>query len=167
VVEAAAKMADWGSKPPAGRARGFACGYMAHTPTAGVIEISVDRGTGQIRAHRFWSAVDPGIVVNPDTILAQTEGNVIYGLSQMLKERMTLANGEVEQTNFGDYEVLRMSEVPEIHTQIVKTSHRPTGIGEIALPLVGGCVANALFALTSKRLRHMPFTPARVKAALA
>lgn len=166
VIETAAEMANWGRKPDAGRAFGFAFAYVADTPAAGVIEISLDRGTGKIRAHRFWSAVDPGIVVNPNVVLAQTESNVIYGLSQMLKERMTLANGEVQQSNFSDYEVMRMSEIPEIETRIVRSEHRPTGIGEIALPLIGGAVSNAVFAMTGKRLRHMPFTPERVKSAL-
>jgi isoquinoline 1-oxidoreductase beta subunit len=132
-----------------------------------VIEISLDRASGTIRAHKFWSTVDPGIVVNPDIVISQTESNVIYGISQMLKERMTLAKGEVEQSNFSDYEVLRMSEAPEIVTKIVPSANRPTGIGEVALPLIGGAVSNALFAMTGKRLRHMPFTPERVKAALA
>jgi isoquinoline 1-oxidoreductase beta subunit len=167
VIEEAAKMADWGKKPAAGRAYGFAFAYVAGTPTAGVIEISLDRASGVIRAHNFWSAVDPGIIVNPDIVVSQTESNVIYGLSQILKERMTLADGAVQQSNFSDYEVLRMSEVPAIHTSIVRSENRPTGIGEIALPLMGGTVANAVFALTGKRLRHMPFTPERVKAALA
>ncbi len=167
VIETAAKMADWGRKPDEGKALGFSFGYVAGTPTAGVIEISLDRQTGKIRAHRFWTAVDPGIVVNPRIILAQTESNVIYGLSQMLKERMTLANGAVEQSNFFDYEVIRQSEVPEIFTTIVSSDNRPTGIGEIALPLIGGSLANAVYAMTGKRLRHMPFTEERVKAALA
>jgi isoquinoline 1-oxidoreductase beta subunit len=167
VIEEAAKMAGWGKKPEAGHAYGFAFAYVAGTPTAGVVEISLDRASGVIRAHNFWSAVDPGIIVNPDIVVAQTESNVIYGLSQILKERMTLADGAVEQSNFSDYEVLRMSEVPAIHTSIVRSDNRPTGIGEIALPLMGGTVANAMFALTGKRLRHMPFTPDRVKAALA
>jgi isoquinoline 1-oxidoreductase beta subunit len=167
VIEETARMANWGSKPADGRAFGFAFAYVVGTPTAGVIEISLDRNTGTIRAHNFWTAVDPGIIVNPDTVIAQTESNVIYGLSQILKERITLAGGAVEQSNFSDYEVLRMSEVPAIHTKIVHSDNRPTGIGEVALPLMGGVVANAMFALTGKRLRHMPFTPARVKAALA
>ena len=167
VIEETAKMASWGKKPQAGRAFGFAFAYVAGTPTAGVIEVSLDTKSGHIRAHRFWTAVDPGIVVNPNIIAAQTESNVIYGVSQILKERMTLANGEVEQSNFSDYEVLRMSEIPEIYTKIVKSDNRPTGIGEIALPLIGGAVSNAVFAMTGKRLRHMPFTAERVKTALA
>lgn len=167
VIDEVVRMAEWGKKAPEGHAYGFAFAYVVGTPTAGVIEISLDRASGIIRAHNFWSAVDPGIVVNPDTVIAQTESNVIYGLSQILKERITLADGAVQQSNFSDYEVLRMSEVPEIHTSIVRSENRPTGIGEVALPLIGGATASAMFALTGKRLRHMPFTAARVKAALA
>ena len=174
VIEATAEMANWGGKAAKGRALGFAFAEYAGTQTdfegtltAGIIEISLDRKTGTIRAHRFWSAVDPGIVVNPDTVLAQTEGNVIYGLSHVLKERVTLSDGRVQQTNYADYPVLRMSEMPEIRTKIIASDRRPSGIGEIALPLIGGAVANAVFAMTGKRLRHMPFTPERVKQALA
>ncbi len=167
VIEECVTLANWGSKPAEGRALGFSFAYVVGTPSAAVIEISLDRNTGAIRAHKFWSTVDPGIVINPDIVISQTESNVIYGISQMLKERMTLAKGEVEQSNFSDYEVLRMSETPEIITKIVHSTNRPTGIGEVALPLIGGAVSNALFAMTGKRLRHMPFTPERVKAALA
>jgi isoquinoline 1-oxidoreductase beta subunit len=174
VIETAAEMASWGKPAAKDRALGFS--FIEYTGTdaksegslsAGIIEISLDRTTGAIRAHRFWSAVDAGIVVNPDTVLAQTEGNVVFGLSQILKERMTLVDGRVQQSNYADYPVLRMSEVPEIHTRIIASDVRPTGIGEVALPLIGGAVGNAVFALTGKRLRHMPFTPERVKAALA
>ena len=98
---------------------------------------------------------------------SQSESNVIYGLSQALKERITLANGAVEQSNFSDYEVLRMSEAPEIHTRVISTDDKPTGIGEIVLPLVAPAVSNAVLALTGKRLNHLPMTPDRVKAALA
>jgi isoquinoline 1-oxidoreductase beta subunit len=166
VIEECLTLANWGTKPAEGRAYGFSFAYVVGTPSAAVIEISLDRKTGAIRAHKFWSTVDPGIVINPDIVISQTESNVIYGVSQMLKERMTLAKGEVEQSNFSDYEVLRLSETPEIVTKIVHSTNRPTGIGEVALPLIGGAVSNALYAMTGKRLRHMPFTPERVKAAL-
>lgn len=167
VIEECLALANWGEKPAEGRARGFSFAYVVGTPSAAVMEISLDRKSGVIRTHKVWTTVDPGIVVNPDIVIAQTESNFIYGISQMLKERMTLAEGAVEQSNFSDYEVLRMSESPDIVTKIVHSTNRPTGIGEVGLPLVGGAVANALFAMTGKRLRHMPFTPERVKAALA
>lgn len=167
IIEETAKMAAWGRKPDAGRAFGFAYADVWGTQTAAVVEISLDRASGKLRVHQVWTAVDPGIVINPNTVVAQTESNVIYGLSQVLKERITLAQGAVEQSNFSDYEVLRQSEVPEIITKVSATDNRPTGIGEIALPLMGGAVGNALYALTGKRLRHMPFTQDRVKKALA
>jgi isoquinoline 1-oxidoreductase beta subunit len=166
IVETVAKMANWGAKPADGRAIGFAYADVWRTPVAGAAEISLDRDSGVIRVHRFWNAVNPGIVVNPDIVVQQSESNVVWGLSQALKERITFKDGAVEQSNFDDYEVLRMSEVPEIMTEVVVSNDRPTGIGEIVLPVVGPAVANAFFALTGKRLRHMPFTPERVKQAL-
>ncbi|MEX0591339.1 MAG: molybdopterin cofactor-binding domain-containing protein [Xanthobacteraceae bacterium] len=166
IIETVAKMANWGSKPAEGRALGFAYADIWRTPVAGAAEISVDRNTGVIRVHRFWNAVNPGIVVNPDIVVQQSESNVVWGVSQALKERITFKDGAVEQSNFHDYEVLRMSEVPEIHTEVIVTNDRPTGIGEIVLPVVAPAVANAVYALTGKRLRHMPFTPVRVKEVL-
>jgi isoquinoline 1-oxidoreductase beta subunit len=136
------------------------------TPAAAVAEVSVDAQRGVIRVHNFWNAINPGIVVNPDGVVAQCEGGIVFGLSHVLKERISFAGGAVMQSNFHDYEVLRLSEVPEIRTQVISTDDRPTGVGEIATPLVAPAVANAVFALTGKRLRHLPFTPDRVKAAL-
>jgi isoquinoline 1-oxidoreductase beta subunit len=166
VIETVAQMANWGAKPAEGRALGFAYADIWRTPVAGVAEVSVDAATGVIRCHRFWNAVNPGIVVNPDTVVAQSESNVVWGLSQALKERITIKDGAVQQSNFHDYQVLRMSEVPEIETRVIASDDRPTGIGEIVLPVVAPAVASAVAALTGKRLRHVPFTPERVKEAL-
>jgi isoquinoline 1-oxidoreductase subunit beta len=105
-------------------------------------------------------------VVNPSTVVSQLESNVVWGLSQALKERMVLVDGVVQQNNYYDYEILRMSETPEIHCRILQTDNEPSGIGEVSLPMVGCAVSNAFFALKGKRLRHMPFTPDRVKQAL-
>lgn len=166
VLETVAQMANWGTRPEEGRALGIACADVWRTPVAGAAEVSVDRDTGQIRVHRFWNAVNPGIVVNPDIVRQQSESNVVWGLSQALKERITLKDGAVQQSNYDDYQVLRMAEVPDILTEIISTEDHPTGIGEIVLPVVAPAVSNAVLALTGKRLSHMPFTPDRVKAAL-
>jgi isoquinoline 1-oxidoreductase subunit beta len=167
VIETVAKMADWGKPAGEGRALGFAYADIWRTPVAGVAEVSLDRASGDIRVHRFWNAVNPGIVVNPDTVVQQSESNVVWGISQALKERITFKGGAVQQSNYHDYPVLRMSEVPEIETQVISTEDRPTGIGEIVLPVVAPAISNAVLALTGKRLRHMPFTPARVKETLS
>jgi isoquinoline 1-oxidoreductase beta subunit len=167
VIETVAKMANWTGKPAEGRALGFAYADIWRTPVAGVAEVSLDRASGDIRVHRFWNAVNPGIIVNPDIVVQQSESNVVWGISQALKERVTYKDGAVQQSNFHDYPVLRMSEVPEILTEVIRTEHRPTGIGEIVLPVVAPAISNAVLALTGKRLRHMPFTPARVKQTLS
>jgi len=166
IIETVAQMANWGSKPMEGRALGFADADVWRTPVAGAAEASVDRKSGEIRVHRFWNSVNPGIVVNPDIVVQQSESNVVWGVSQALKERITFKEGAVQQSNYHDYEVLRLSEVPEIETKVIVTDDRPTGIGEIVLPVVAPAIANAVASLTGKRLRHMPFTPERVMAAL-
>ncbi|HVV95231.1 MAG TPA: molybdopterin cofactor-binding domain-containing protein [Hyphomicrobiales bacterium] len=166
VIKATAEMAGWGRTAPEGHAYGFSFGQIVNSWTASVVEISLDRATGEIRAHNYWTAIDPGTVVNPDTVKAQMEGNVVFGLSQILKERVTLKDGEVQQNNYYDYPVLRLAEVPEIHVKVMDTDNPPTGMGEAGLPLVGSSVGNAVFALTGVRLRQMPFTPERVKGAL-
>jgi len=167
MLETVAEMSGWGKPRENGRALGLAYVDIWATPAAAVAEVSVNQKTGVIRVHNFWNAVNPGIVVNPSTVVAQSESNVVYGLSQALKERLNFVDGAVEQSNYSDYEVLRMSETPEIHTRVIATDDKPTGIGEIVLPLVAPAVSNAVLALTGKRLRHMPFTPDRVKSALA
>ncbi|MPY69273.1 MAG: molybdopterin-dependent oxidoreductase [Alphaproteobacteria bacterium] len=165
VIEEVVAMSDYRRKRD-GTALGFAYAEVVHSYAAAVAEVSVDRGTGKIRVHNFWNAVDPGIAVQPQNIVAQAESNIVYGLGQCLKERITLDGGVIQQSNFHDYEVMRMADVPEIHTKVISTDNRPTGIGEFALPLTGGAVSNAVMALTGKRLSHMPFTPERVQVAL-
>jgi isoquinoline 1-oxidoreductase beta subunit len=167
VIKAVVDKSGWGKPTAPGRALGFAYSQVVETYVAAVAEISLDPKTGIIRAHRFWVALDPGIVLNPDSVLAQTEGNVIFGLSQTLKEQVSISGGAVEQNNFYDYPVLRMSEIPEIDIQIMPTDNPPKGMGEAALPLVAPCIGNAVFRLTGKRFRAMPLSPERIKAGLA
>ena len=121
----------------------------------------------KIRVHKVWVAVDGGTIVQPDMARANIESGIVYGLSSVLKERATIKDGAVEQSNFHDYEVLRMSEAPEeIHVTFLDRDTKPTGLGEIGNPFIAAAVANAFFALTGKRLYHMPFTPERVLAVL-
>lgn len=162
VIRAVAEKSNWGKPAAEGRALGFAYGKNVGTYIAAVGEISFDARTGSVRAHRFWLALDPGIAVNPDSILAQTEGNVIYGLSLALKERISITEGRIRQSNFHDYPVLRMSEVPEIDIQLMSTNNSAKGVGEAALPLIAPCIGNALFTLTGTRLRALPFSTDRL-----
>ena len=161
------KMSDWSRKRPAGRALGVAVSERSGSLGAGVVEISLDRKSGRIRVHEVWVAVDGGTIVQPDMARANIESGVVWGLSSVLKERLTIKDGAVAQSNFHDYQLLRMSEAPEaIHVEFAPSTKTPTGIGEVGNPFIGPAVANAFFALTGKRLYHMPFTPARVKVAL-
>jgi isoquinoline 1-oxidoreductase beta subunit len=164
VIKAVADKSGWGKPVADGHALGFSYAEVVETYVAAVGEISVDPKTGIVRAHKFWLALDPGIVLNPDSVLAQTEGNVIFGLSQTLKEQVSITDGQVQQNNFYDYPVLRMSEVPEIDIQLMPTDNPAKGIGEAGLPLVAPCVGNALFKLTGKRFRALPLSPDRIKA---
>ncbi len=161
------KMSDWKRKRPEGRALGFSVSERSGSVGAGVVEISLDRRTGKIRVHNVWVSVHGGTVVQPEAARRNIESGVIWGISSVLKERATVKNGVVEQSNFHDYELLRMSESPEtIEVDFVPSEARPTGLGEIGNPFLSAAIANAFHALTGKRLYHMPFTPERVLEAL-
>jgi isoquinoline 1-oxidoreductase beta subunit len=110
--------------------------------------------------------VDPGLVIAPDHVHGQLESAVVFGLSAALLEELTVKDGAIQQSNFYDYPVLRMSEVPEIHTRIVASNNPPTGVGELGVVTVAPAIANSVFRLTGKRLRHLPMSPERVKAAI-
>ena len=173
VLEKVAEMSGWGQKPAAGRARGLAFAeYGILAPKVGsliaaVAEISLDAKSGRIRVHRYWAAADAGLAINPTAFAGQVESAIVWGLSCALKERVTMVNGVVQQSNFHQYEVMRMSEVPEIKVEVLSgAAPVPSMVGELGVPCTGPAVANAFFALTGKRLYHMPFTPQRVRTAL-
>jgi isoquinoline 1-oxidoreductase beta subunit len=173
VLEKVAEMSGWDKKRPEGRALGLAFaeyGIMAPkvgSLVAAVAEISVDRRSGRIRVHNYWAAADAGLAINPSAFAAQMESAIVWGLSCALKERVTMVNGVVQQSNFHQYELLRMSETPEIKVEIITGGAPiPSMVGELGVPCTAPAVANAFFALTGRRLYHMPFTPARVQAAL-
>src|SRR5215510_1793387 len=166
LIERAAQMADWGRRRE-GRALGLAYIDYSGTQLAGIAEISLDRRSGEIRAHEFWCTIDCGLPVQPDNVVAQTESSIVYGLGLALSERITIKDGAVEQSNFYDYRVPRMNEVPRMHIEVIQTDNPPTGVGQMAAPLVAPAIGNAIAAMTGARLRHSPFTPERVKKALA
>jgi isoquinoline 1-oxidoreductase subunit beta len=165
VVERVAQMAEWGKKRE-GRALGLAYIDYSGSQVAGIAEVSLDRASGQIKVHNFWCTIDCGVAVQPDNIIAQTEGSTIYGLGMTLSESISIKNGVVEQSNFYDYHLPRMNEVPEIHVELIQTDNHPTGAGQMSTPLIAPAVSNAIMELTGVRLRHTPFTPKRVKKAL-
>jgi isoquinoline 1-oxidoreductase beta subunit len=150
----AAEKAGWGTPLAAGRARGIAVHESFGSCVAEVAEVSVE--DGRIRVHRVVCAIDCGIAVNPETIAAQLQGAVAYGLAATLNSAITLKQGEVQQGNFNDYIVLRMKEMPRVEAHIVPSTEAPGGVGEPGTPPIAPSVANAVFALTGKRLRDLP-----------
>ncbi len=155
VLDLAAKKANWGSKLPPGIGRGIATHFSFDSYVAQVVEASVGKG-GEVRVHRVVCAIDCGLVINPDTVKAQMEGGIVYGLTAALKTEITLKDGRVEQGNFNDYPMLRIFESPEIEVHIVASTEHPTGVGEPGVPPAAPALANAIFAATGKRIRRLP-----------
>jgi isoquinoline 1-oxidoreductase subunit beta len=154
VLQLAAEKAGWGKPLPNGVARGIAGYFSFESYTAAVIEVSVK--DKQVRVNRIVYAVDCGRPVNPNGIAAQVESAAVYALSALMKDAITIKNGRVEQANFNDYDMPRISEMPNIEVHIVPSKEEPTGIGEPGLPVVAPAVCNAVFAATGKRLRRLP-----------
>src|SRR5215471_10981273 len=165
IIDKVANMAGWGRKRE-NSALGFTYMNYSGTQIALAAEVAIDRKTGAIRVPNVWTALDPGINVQPNNILAQTESSIVYGLGFALFERITTDDGAVEQSGFYDYHVPRINEIPEMHIELVATNNHPTGVGQMATPLVAPAIANAVAALTGVRLRETPMTPDRVKKAL-
>ena len=156
VIEVVRDRSGWGKAAlPEGRGRGFAAQRSFFSYAAQVAEVSVSDGA--IKVHRIVAAIDCGQPVNPDGIAAQIEGAIVYGLTAALHGEITTANGAVQQSNFHDYPLLRISEMPVIEVHIIPSAALPTGTGEPGLPPTAPAVANAVFAATGKRLRRLPF----------
>lgn len=166
VLERVAHMADWG-RSRNGHGLGTAYIDYSDTQVAAVVEISIDRSTGKIKLHNVWCAIDCGVAVQPDNVVAQTESSIVYGIGLALTERISLKDGAVEQANFYDYIVSRNRDVPPMYVEVIQTDNKPTGVGQMATPLITPAVSNAVMALTGVRLRHAPFIEERVKKALA
>jgi isoquinoline 1-oxidoreductase beta subunit len=154
VLELAAAKAGWGSALASGRARGIAVHESFGSVCAQVAEVSL--AGNEIRVHRVVAAFDCGLVVNPLTVEAQLQSAIAFGLSAALYSQVTLKDGRVEQSNFHDYRVLRMNEMPLVEVHLVPGGEKPTGVGEPGTPPVAPAVANALYALTGKRARSLP-----------
>ena len=168
VLRLATEKAGWGTPLRAGqpgerRGRGVAVHESFNTFVAQVAEVTV-KDDGSYRVDRVVCAVDCGVAVNPDVIRAQVEGSVGFALSTVLHSAITLKEGQVQQSNFHDYPVARIHEMPRVDVHIVPSAANPTGIGEPAVPPLAPAVANALAAATGKRARQLPITPEMLKA---
>ena len=155
VLNLAAEKAGWGASLPDSVGRGVSVQFAMGTYLSQVAEVEASN-EGEVRVRRVVCAVDCGQMVNPDTIVAQIEGGVIFGLSAALWGEITLKDGRVEQHNFNDYRVLRMNEAPEIDVYLVKNTEAPGGIGEPGTIGIAPAVTNAIFAATGKRIRKLP-----------
>jgi isoquinoline 1-oxidoreductase beta subunit len=155
VLQMAAERSGWNKQLPNGQGRGIALCTGFGSFVAQVVEVSIDK-EGSVKPTHVWCVVDCGVQVNPDTIRAQMESGIIFGLSGALFGEITFKDGRVEQTNFNDYRVLRINEVPRIDVALVKSSEAPGGIGEPGTSCVMPALTNAIFAATGKRVRKLP-----------
>jgi CO/xanthine dehydrogenase Mo-binding subunit len=155
VLDLAATKAGWGKSMPAGHFRGIAFHNSFESPFADVIEISV-RGGRRVSIHKVTRAMDCGIVVNPDQVNAQFQSGLVWGLTMAMYSELTVAGGDIVQSNFHDYKLLRINQMPEWEAHIVKSEESPSGIGEPVFHTVAPALANAIFNATGKRLRSLP-----------
>jgi isoquinoline 1-oxidoreductase beta subunit len=155
VLQIAAEMSGWGKPLPAGQGRGIAVCIGFGSFIAQVVQVTVDK-EGAVNPTHVWCVVDCGIQINPDTIRAQMQSGIVFGLSAALYGEITIKDGRVVQTNFGDYRVLRINEVPQIAVHLVKSPEAPGGIGEPGTSCVMPALTNAIYAATGKRIRKLP-----------
>ncbi|WP_348644331.1 MULTISPECIES: molybdopterin cofactor-binding domain-containing protein [unclassified Mesorhizobium] len=158
VLNLAADKAGWGQPMAPGFGRGVAIQTTFNTYMAQVAEVQVD-ANGFTRVHRVTCAIDCGIVINPDTVIAQAQGGIIFGITAALYGEITLENGRVQQSNFNDYRMLRINEAPAVDVHLVSSFEPPGGIGEAGTVGAPAAVANAIFAATGMRFRELPIVP--------
>jgi isoquinoline 1-oxidoreductase subunit beta len=163
VLDLAADKAGWGQPLPKGIGRGVSIQFVFGTYMAQVADVEVS-SDGAVRVRRVVCAVDCGTVVNPDTVRAQIQGAIIFGITAALYGEITLKGGRVEQANFDTYQILRMNEAPAIEVHIVQSSEPPGGMGEAGTSAIVPAVTNAIFAATGKRLRKLPIDSAQLKS---
>jgi isoquinoline 1-oxidoreductase beta subunit len=154
-VDLVAKKANWGGPLPAGHGLGLACHTTyGLTSVAMVAEVSVEAGL--VRVHKVVCAVDCGLAVHPDMVIQQMEGGIVFGLTALLKGEITFDKGRVQQSNFNDYPLLQMAEMPAVEVYILPSDRAPQGVGEMGVPPIAPAVVNAIYAVTGKRIRRMP-----------
>jgi isoquinoline 1-oxidoreductase subunit beta len=156
VLKIATKNAQWGKTLPKGHGMGLAVHYSFYTYTASVIEVSVIKN--KLKVHNIHTALDCGLAVNTNTVKSQFEGAAVFGLSLSFYGKITAKNGAIEQSNFDDYKMLRMPELPEIDVEIVQSNNPATGVGEPGVPVIAPALINAIFNATGKRYRSLPLS---------
>jgi len=157
-IDLAASKAGWGTPLPPRTGRGIAAqaAFGSYIATVAEVEVGDD---GRVKVKRLVSAVDTGIVVNPDTVVAQLQGGLIFGLTAALFGEITIKNGRVQQSNYNDYRVLRINEIPQIEVYLIASGEVPGGIGETGTTAAPPAVGNAIYAATGVRLRRLPIDP--------
>jgi len=164
VMNLVVEKSGWSRPPVKGHARGIAVHGSFGSFAAVVAEVTVD-ASGKPRVHRIVTAIDCGMVVNPDGVHAQLESGAVFGLTAALYGEITFANGRVKQRNFHDYPMVRMNEMPRIETHFVSSSEALGGVGESCVPPIAPAVCNAVFAATGKRIRKLPIRPDELRSA--
>jgi len=164
VLELAATRANWGAPLPTGHTRGIAVAFSYGSYVAHVAEVSVARD-GAVRTHRLVAAIDAGLAVNPENVKAQMEGGAVYALTAALYGRITIDRGRVQQSNFHDYPMLRINEMPVVEVHILDSGEAPGGLGEPGVPTVAPAVCNAIYAATGRRIRTLPINRDELKRA--
>jgi isoquinoline 1-oxidoreductase beta subunit len=154
VLENVQVLANWGS-PQQGHLQGMAYSDYLNSPQAQIVELSVDK-MSRIKIHKITCVIDCGLMQNPHTVYQQLEGAIIFGLNSTLMGEINVKDGQIVQSNFDDYKMIRLKETPEINIHLIESKEKSGGIGEAGTPLIGPAVANAVFAATGKRVRRLP-----------
>ncbi|MBL4907045.1 MAG: xanthine dehydrogenase family protein molybdopterin-binding subunit, partial [Sneathiella sp.] len=162
--------AGWGKKMAAGSGMGLSISSAQerNTPTwtGCVVEVDVNKSTGEFKVKKMTIAIDVGTAVNPDAVKAQVEGSALWGLSIAIKEQAIMQDGAIQQTNFDTYDVLRMEDVPEMDITVLSPGQYPVGCGEPGVTVVAPAIANAIFNASGVRVRDLPITPDTIKNAV-
>ncbi|MDH5182582.1 MAG: xanthine dehydrogenase family protein molybdopterin-binding subunit [Gammaproteobacteria bacterium] len=158
VLNLAAEKSGWGSELPPGEGRGIAVHHSFNCYVAQVAEVRV-LDNGRLSVNRVVCAIDCGAVINPDTVVAQVEGAIAFGLTAAIKSAITIKDGKVEQSNFHDFHLLRIDEMPSVEVYLIDSPEPPTGVGEPAVPVIAPAVSNAIFAASNRRIRKLPIRP--------